>query len=386
MQEILPITSKLKRGVSIMFRKFIGITGSLAVIAGFTIAMTAPAGAQSLSANEKLYAELAKLSAKERQARLVAGAKKEGTIEMIHSLRRKLGREHIKGFTKKYPFIKVKNSDMGSQDAAARLVAEETAGRHLTDVVSIGVPDATILLDQKYVARYPTPVIKNVMARYKGFVDPKNRWVPYYWSEYGMSYNTKLVKEADAPKKWFDLCDPKYKGKFSFDPPTTRFLVGLYVMMGEEKAKKFITCIGKNKPIIQRGHTARLKLMLRGDHWIQGGNYFYRGTKMKNKNPKVPFKAVYTAPVLGYAGAIVINRNAPNPHASALWADYTLSKTSQKIVRKAWRGTVAVKHAYFPKDAKLITYNYLSAKIINRMHDHWGKKVGRKVRKGKKKK
>ncbi len=355
----------------------------MAAAVALALGLAAPAGAQNLTANEKLYAELAKLPAKERQARLVAGAKKEGRIEMIHSLRRKLGRDHIKGFTKMYPFITVKNSDMGSQDAAERLVAEETAGRHLTDAVSIGVPDATILIEQDRIARYPTPAIKKVFARYKGFIDPKNRWVPYYWSEYGMSHNTNLVSAADAPKQWTDLCNPKYKGKFSFDPPTTRFLVGLYVMMGEEKAKEWIRCIGKNKPIIQRGHTARLKLMLRGDHWIQGGNYFYRGSKMAKKNPKVPFRAIYSAPVLGYAGAIVINKNAPHPHAAALWADYTLTKASQNVLRKAWRGTVAMKHAYFPEDAKLVTYNYLDSKVVNRMHEAWGKHVGRKARKKK---
>ena len=168
-----------------MFHRIIGLAGSLAVTAAFAVAMAAPAAAQSLSANEKLYAKLAKLPAKERHAALVAGAKKEGTIEMIHSLRRKLGRNHIKGFTKMYPFIKVKNSDMGSQDAAERLVAEETAGRHLTDTLSIGVPDATVLIDQNRVARYPTPATKRIFAQYKGFIDPQNRWVPYYWSEYG---------------------------------------------------------------------------------------------------------------------------------------------------------------------------------------------------------
>lgn len=353
----------------------------IAAAAVLAAAIGAPAGAQDLSAAEKLYAELAKLPAKERQARLVAGAKKEGRLDMIHSLRRKLGRDHIKGFTKMYPFIEVKNSDMGSQDAAERLVAEETAGRHLTDIVSIGVPDATILIEQKRIAHYPTPAVKKVFARYKGFVDPENRWVPYYWSEYGISHNTKLLKPADAPKTWFDLCKPQYKGKFSFDPPTTRFLVGLYVMMGEQKMKEWVECIGKNDPIIQRGHTARLKLMLRGDHAIQGGNYFYRGSQMAKKNPKVPFRAVYSAGVLGYAGAIVINKNAPHPYAAALFADYTLTETSQKVLYKVWRGTVAMKHAFFPDDAKLVTYNYIDSKTINRLHDLWSSNVGRKAKK-----
>jgi iron(III) transport system substrate-binding protein len=343
-----------------MLRHSIFTAAGLAA-AALAMGIAAPAQAQNLSANEKLFAELAKLPAEERKARLIAGAKKEGKLEMIHSLRRKLGRDHIKGFTKMYPFIEVKNSDMGSQDAAERLVAEETAGRHLTDVVSIGVPDATILIEQDRIAQYPTPVIKNVFPKYKGFIDPKNRWVPYYWSEYGMSYNTNLIKAEEAPKTWF--------------------LVGLYEMMGEKKATEWIECIGKNDPIIQRGHTARLKLMLRGDHAIQGGNYFYLGTRMAKTNPKVPFRAIYSAGALGYAGAIVINKNAPHPHAAALWADYTLTETSQKVLRKAWRGTVAIKHAFFPEDAKLVTYNYLDSKIVNRLHDVWGKNVGRKAKK-----
>ncbi|MDH3241653.1 MAG: extracellular solute-binding protein [Alphaproteobacteria bacterium] len=364
-----------------MVRRSLFTAAGLAAAAVLAVGLFAPALAQDLSANEKLYAELAKLPAKEREARLVAGAKKEGRLDMIHSLRRKLGRDHIAGFTKKYPFIEVKNSDMGSQDAAERLVAEETAGRHLTDLVSIGVPDATVLIEQNRIARYPTPAVKNVLAKYKGFVDPKNRWVPYYWSEYGISHNTKLVGAADAPKTWFDLCKPQYKGKFSFDPPTTRFLVGLYEMMGESKMKEWVECIGKNDPIIQRGHTARLKLMLRGDHAIQGGNYFYRGSQMAKKNPKVPFRAVYSAGVLGFAGSIVINRNAPHPHAAALFADYALTEASQKVLRKAWRGTVAMKHAYFPEDAKLVTYNYIDSKIVNKLHDLWGKNIGRKAKK-----
>ncbi len=351
-------------------------------LAAFVAAVWLPqaVSAQDLSKVEKLYADLAKLSAAERQARLVAGAKKEGKIVMVHSLRRKMGKDHIRGFTKKYPFIRVESTDMGSQDASERLVAEETAGRHLTDVLSIGVPDGAILFEKKLVARYETPMIKNVLPKYKGFIDAQNRWVPYYWSEYGMSFNTNLIKPANAPKAWFDLCKPQYKGKFSFDPPTTRFLVGLHVMMGN-KAEDWIKCIGKNEPIIQRGHTARLKLMLRGDHAIQGGNYFYRGSKMKDKNAKVPFQAVYEAPILGFPGAIVINRNAPNPHAAALWADYTLTETSQKVLLKAWRGTIAAKHAYMPEGVKIVTYNYVSADIANRMHELWNKHIGRRGKK-----
>jgi hypothetical protein len=55
------------------------------------------------------------------------------------------------------------------------------------------------------------------------------------------------------------------------------------------------------------------------------------------------------------------------------------------VVKKAWRGTVAVKHAYFPDSAKLVTYNFLSADIVNRMHKYWGDNIGRGKGKRKKK-
>ncbi|MEE8084957.1 MAG: hypothetical protein V3T46_07045, partial [Alphaproteobacteria bacterium] len=82
-----------------MFRKLFATPIILASLAVFAVALTAPAAAQSLSANEKLYAELAKLPAKERHARIVAGAKKEGVFEYVNSLSRSISRGLKKKFT-----------------------------------------------------------------------------------------------------------------------------------------------------------------------------------------------------------------------------------------------------------------------------------------------
>ena len=63
-------------------------------------------------------------------------------------------------FEKRYPFVKVEMGDIGSQDAAERFIAEETAGRHLTDILTLGVPDMAVILKQNLVAKYPTPATK----------------------------------------------------------------------------------------------------------------------------------------------------------------------------------------------------------------------------------
>lgn len=325
-----------------------------------------------------LYEELAKLKPEQRQKRLEEGARKEGSLNFIHTFRGKLAREHVRLFEKRFSFVKAEMADMGSQDAAERLIAEETAKRHLTDTISLAVPDLPVILKQNLLASYPTPATGRIPKQFHGFFDQQNRWVPYYWSEHGISYNTNLITPEKAPKNWEDLCNPAYKGQVSFDPPETRFMVGLYVLMGEDKFTAWLKCMGQNQPIIQRGHTQRMNLMLAGDHAIQGDNFLYVGAQQKKKDPKVPYAIVYSAPILAYAGAIVINKNTQHPHASALFADWTLSEESQKYIADQFRGPLVGKHPYLPDGIKLVTYGYVSDETVDRLHDHWNKYIGKK--------
>jgi len=326
---------------------------------------------------EQLYAELAKLKPDQRTKRLEEGARKEGKLTFVHTWRGKIAREFGSAFEKRYSYIKFEMSDLGSQDAAERFIAEERTGRHLTDILSLAVPDLAVVLKQNLVARYPTPAASKILKQYGGFVDKDNRWTAWYWSEHGISYNTNLVSAAQAPKEWFDLCKPAFKGQVSFDPAETRFLAGLYTMMGEEKTKQWLKCIGENQPIIQTGHTQRMELMLTGDHAVQGDNYLYAGIEAMRKNPKAPYAIVYTAPILAFAGSMVISRNTQNPHAAALMADWALSDEAQKLTSDFLRGPLTIKHPYLPDNIKLVTYNIVSEDITNRLHEAWNQYIGR---------
>ena len=335
-------------------------------------------GAAAQPATEGLYADLAKLKPDQREKRLEEGARKEGKLNFIHTFRGKLARDHVRLFEKRYSFVKVEMADMGSQDAAERLIAEETAKRHLTDILSLAVPDLPVILKQNLLAQYATPATQRVPKQFQGFLDKQNRWVPYYWSEHGISYNTNLIAADKAPKTWEDLCNPAYKGQVSFDPPETRFMVGLYVMMGEDKFQNWLKCMGQNQPIIQRGHTQRMNLMLSGDHAIQGDNFLYVGAEEKKKDPKTPYAIVYSAPILAYAGVMVINKNTQNPHASALFSDWTLSEESQKYIAEEFRGPLVGKHPYLPDNIKLVTFGNVSDEIVDRLHNYWNQYIGKK--------
>ncbi len=343
--------------------------GAGLLLAALTPFAATPAAAQT--AAEKIYAELATLPPAERQKRIEDGAKKEGALDFIHTWRGGLARNHVSMFQKKYPFLKLDWVDIGSQDAAERLVAEEAAGRHLTDIVSMAVPDLTDILDRNLVAAYPTPAAEKILPQYKGFADPKNRWLTFYWSEFGITYNTELTPKNAIPASWDDLCKPELKGHASYDPPTVRFIVGIWSLMGEEKAKSWMQCVGKNKPIIQRGHTQRMELMLAGDHWVQGENYMYTCYEKLAKDPKAPCKGVFSAPILGIGGAVVINKNTQHPYASALFADWTLSEESQAYTGKNFRGPVGIQHPFIPDGSNIFTYGIVDNDVVDKSLKAW---------------
>lgn len=345
-------------------------TGLLALIGA------ARAQAPPLSAPEKIYAELARLPQAERSARIEQGARAEGKLVLVHTLRGALGAGHVELFHRRYPFLKLDVAgEIGSQDAAERLLAEETAGRHLTDAIVTAVMDLDELIRRNEVARYPTPATDAILPRYRGFIDPQNRWIPWFWSEHGISYNTSLVPPDHAPQRWNDLCNPFFRGSVSFDPAENRFLSGLNSMLGEEATLRLLECIGKNDPIIQRGHTQRMELMLAGDHMVQGDNYLYQGVAMKRKNPSAPFAIVYSAPILATNDVAAINRNATNPYAAALFADWTLSAESQSYLAAQLRGPVALPHPFLPDNVELIDNVDPAKDVMDRLLAGWFRSV-----------
>ncbi len=347
-------------------------------ILAVALAMPVAGAAQEqagLTAAEKIYAELASLPKEERAKKIEEGARaEEEALVFVHTWRGKLARDHVHLFTERYPFMNVEFVDIGSQDAAERLAQEEAAGRHLTDVVSLSLGDMGELVD--IAAQYETPITDNILPKYETLKSPEHLWVPFYWSEHGISYNSDMLSAEQAPKSWQDLCKPEYKGLVSFDPPEIRFLLGVYELMGED-IYDWMKCIGENDPIVQRGHTQRLQLMLAGDHPIQGDNYLYKGMQTKVENPSTPFQPVWTAPVFASGGVILINKHTEHPYGAALLADWTLSEESQKYTSDEYRGPLTLPHPYMPEEAETVIVPTGDAETQERLLDSWTKYVMR---------
>ena len=356
--------------------------GLAAVAAILTTILWTPMPTQAQEgAVAKLYADLYKLDPTERRQRLLEGARKEGKADLQPNFRGSDGDKMREVFFAENPGVEAAFDRTPSQSAAERLIAEARAGRHSVDVVGGAVTDQSAIYDKKLYAPYPTPATQAILPKYRNFIDPQNRWSLSHWQDHGMAYNPSLVKAGEEPRKWEDLCEPRFKGSISFDPSETRLLSGLYTMYNGDwnKIEALIKCIGENEPIVMLGHPTRLMLMMAGDHAVQGENFFYKGTELNRKNPKkAPFKAVYEAPVFAYAEGFVVNANAPHPHTAALYLDWVLGPTSQKMIGELWRGTFTVPHPFHPDDITLITFGEMDVKVIDRLHGYWAKYVGRR--------
>ncbi len=162
---------------------------------------------------------------------LIAAAKKEGKVEVIlgGQMPRRLP-PAMRVFEKKFG-IKVNYQTGSSRRHSARILAERKAGRFTADVWIGGANTGlSILLPNKMIAPMDTllidPEVTDQKKWYQGkhhYTDPDGRYI-FTWGAspaYIIMYNTKLVKPEQITS-YFDLLDPKWKGKIVSRDPSKR--------------------------------------------------------------------------------------------------------------------------------------------------------------------
>jgi iron(III) transport system substrate-binding protein len=139
---------------------------------------------------------------------VVAAAKKEGKVIWYESSEEEEMRSLIADFQKRYPDIKLMHVRLRGTDAAVRIVLETQAGAATADV-GFGGADTIFELEKKGVLKTMDWDELNISPTI--IAGPTAVWLAC--STYVVVYNSKHVSEADAPKKWEDLIDPKWKHK-----------------------------------------------------------------------------------------------------------------------------------------------------------------------------
>jgi len=260
-------------------------------------------------------------------AKLMEGAGREGSIMWYTSTSIEDAKRLFDGFNKKHPFIKTEFFNAGSARLLNRILNEARAGKVLFDLVAVRGLETHQLVKAGFLQPYVSPE----SAVYPvGFKDPKGFWVDYFDAYNVVGYNTKLVLKDQAPKRWEDLLDPKWKGKIALDEEMYSWYGAMTQKWGSEKAHKFMRALGKQDIQIRSGHTLIAQLMAAGE-FAMGMVLAHRIEKMKEQGAPVEWVTALD-PITASLHPIGVATKAPHPNAAKLFIDFVLSKEGQQIV------------------------------------------------------
>ena len=106
-----------------------------------------------------------------------------------------------------------------------------------------------------------------------------------------ITYNNSLVKEADAPKNWPDLLNPKWKDKVSIGHPAFSGYVGTWtVLMTKLYGWDYFVKLEKNSPQIGRSINDTVTMLNAKERWVAAGP---EATTLLSKDKGNPLAVIY---------------------------------------------------------------------------------------------
>jgi iron(III) transport system substrate-binding protein len=283
--------------------------------------------AGGVSSRAQTLADLANYSGPDRTQRLVAGAKKEGTVTLYSSATLADQSAILRAFGAKYG-IKVQQWRGSSEDIRNRALTEYAGGRFDADVAETAGPDMEAMVREQLLQAVVTPAAAELIPQARM---PHRGWIATRLSVFVGAYNTDIIKPADAPKGYEDLRDPKWKGKLGIETDDANWFLSVVGFMGEQRGLRlFRDIVATNGMSIRKGHTLLANFVGSGEVPLALTAYSYRVEQMKNVEG-APVELLYLPPVVALPTGAGVFKKAPHPYAALLLLDFYLTD-AQKIL------------------------------------------------------
>ena len=264
----------------------------------------------------------------ERDARLMAEARKQKQVVIYTSLNLKDSVPITEAFEKKTG-LKVQLWRASSEKVLQRAVAEARAGRFTCDVLETNGPEMEALYREQVLDEFQSPHFKDLAPA--SF--PKHRhWIADRFNFFTIGYNTNLVKPEEVPNAYTDLLSPRWNGRIGIEGSDVDWMGAMVKHMGEEKGIAFFRKLAEMKPQIRTGHTLMAELVASGEIPLAMTIYNHNIERLAVKGAPVKWKAI--TPTFGRPNAIGVARRSPRPHAALLFADFMLSPEGQNLIKK----------------------------------------------------
>ncbi|MGA8499552.1 MAG: extracellular solute-binding protein [Xanthobacteraceae bacterium] len=306
---------------------------ALALLCGLLAA--ASAFAQETNAT---LAEIAAYSDPDRIAKLVAGAKKEGAVNVYTSETVEDVGALSAVFAAKYG-IKLNVWRGSSEDILQRAVVETRGGRFEADAFETGATAMESLHRERLLQPVDSPAAANLAPE---ATRPHHEWIGTRYNIFVAAYNTQLVASGGLPKSYDDLADVKWKGKLGIEADDSDWFGAVIEALGEERGLKlFRDIVATNGLSVRKGHTLLANLVVSGEVPLAIAAYFYKVAQLKDRG--APIDTLAIAPVVARFEGAGVARRAPHPYAAILFMEFMLTDAQD----------VLAKRNFFPADVRV---------------------------------
>jgi iron(III) transport system substrate-binding protein len=285
-----------------------------AALATACVLTAAPAWAQT-----RTMAAIASYQGHDRMQRLIAGAKKEGTVNVYGSSVAEDMNPVIDAFKKKYG-IDIQYWRASSENLVQRTVQENRAGRCTVDAFATVAAELEALHREKLLQAVKTPLAAELMPQ---AMRPHGEWIASRLNIFSAAYNTDLVKKDELPQSYEDLKQARWRGRLAVEADDSDWFATLVTTMGRDKGVQLFKEIAQTNGLsIRKGHTLLANLVAAGEVPLALSVYSYKPEQQKRAG--APVRALYLAPVVALAYGPAVARCAPHPYAAVLFNEFML--------------------------------------------------------------
>ena len=263
----------------------------------------------------------------------IAKAEAEGNFVLYSTDPEQGQAKLLASFNKMFPKVKTNYVRLQAGALYAKVLSERQAKSYLVDVIQIS--DMGMILDfQKRggFTQYISPEMAAFKPEYKS--TPEGFWT---WGSVimgGIAYNPKNVTAADAPKKWEDLLDPKWKDAINVKVSNSGLQHGVWYMLKPILGMDYFKKFGEQKPRAFDSYVQQYGRLVDGQDKVIMGAQYSGYIEFKAKGAPLAFVFPETGvPAVSETYGIVAD--GPHPNAAQLFMDWFLSPVGQQALAEA---------------------------------------------------
>jgi iron(III) transport system substrate-binding protein len=242
--------------------------------------------------------------------------------------------------------ISVENVRAPTGQLVERILSE--AGANQLGADAIRISDIALVTEVEEAGVYAAHMIPNADVYDEQFMDPEGVWYASVIPTMGLSYNTELVEEADAPASWEDMLDPQWQGNMCLGQAgaggsTFSWVYFQRVELGEE----YWEGLAEQNPSILSSTATVAEENARGECAVAIN---HQGTTALQMNDGAPLQFVFAEEGnTVWPHYLSLTSQASNPNAGALFLNWSMSLRGQTVAATA--ATDYVPHPDAPSPA-----------------------------------